>query len=442
MAGKHNRYKLFSDITSIYIVLLLTVFLFYVGEAGYQEIAVAKFDLFRLLCGGYIILMVLAFVGKIITGEVRPDFSVLKKSSVAQKLAVVYLIFTWISAILSPYFPVTVWGATRFEGAMTITIYGFSFLLVSAFGEVSQKVLYVLGTAVFLFCGICILQLRGDNPMGLFPEGMTYFDGHIKYAGAYLGTIGNVDMVAAFLTMMTALLWIGLLRMQGKQRFLLLIPLALCLFVSLKMFVLAGIVGIFAGGILALPIVYPDGGRKRKLLGAVVLLLVVGLIAFVYLVDMGSGMLHEIHQIFHGNFDNAFGSARMYIWKSVLALVPTNLLFGTGPDTMIYADITPFKDFHADLQITVVNYIDAAHNEYLNVLYHQGLLALLAYLLLLGTLAVKWIRRSPADHVTAMLGGAAFCYCVQAFFGFSMFATAPFFWVILGLLDRRTRKEN
>ena len=74
MADNHNRCKLFSNITSIFIILLVTIFLFYIGQAGYQDIAIAKYGLFRLLCGGYIVLSIILFVRKAVTGAIKLNF--------------------------------------------------------------------------------------------------------------------------------------------------------------------------------------------------------------------------------------------------------------------------------------------------------------------------------------------------------------------------------
>lgn len=49
--------KLFAGITSLFIYLLLSVYLFFCGANGYQGILSAKFSLFCVICGGYILLM-------------------------------------------------------------------------------------------------------------------------------------------------------------------------------------------------------------------------------------------------------------------------------------------------------------------------------------------------------------------------------------------------
>jgi O-antigen ligase len=85
--------------------------------------------------------------------------------------------------------------------------------------------------------------------------------------------------------------------------------------------------------------------------------------------------------------------------------------------------------------------IDAAHNEYLNILYHQGIFALLSYIISLVTSLVQWIRVGHKNIASAICGGAVVCYGVQAFFGFSMCQTAALFWLAWAVLNNCSREE-
>ena len=432
---------LFVKITTIYTYALLTVFLFFCGSNGYQGILGAKFSMFCVVCGGYVFVMVLLGVESILIGSVKlPHKAKLwKKASWTQRFALAYLIFTWCSALISPYRPETVIGVSRYEGALTITIYVLCFLLLSVFGRVSTHTLTVFCLSVTLFGVLCVLQLSGFNPLQLYPSGYSYADAYTAYSGAYLGTIGNVDLVAAFLCLVIPILWVGLIRLKGYTRVMLLIPLVLSVFVLMKMSVLAGLVGVFAGGVLVMPVVVPLPPKYRWAMAGAFLLAAMLFIVSIYLIDPRSGMFHEIHSILHGDFGDTFGSGRIHIWKSVLELVPSRPWFGFGPDTMLCAGIEPFTRYD-EFGRLIVSKIDVAHNEYLNILYHQGVFALAAYLLALGSAAWKWLRTSAADPVCAMLGGGVLCYCVQAFFGFSMCITTPFFWLALGVLENRCKK--
>lgn len=436
--------KLFAGITSLFIYLLLSVYLFFCGANGYQGILSAKFSLFCVICGGYILLMGLLRIEYAFIGSVKFDspLILLKRSSWTQRFVLAYLVFTWSSALLSPYAPETIVGISRYEGALTITIYGLCFLLVSAYARITSRTLIVFCVSVSLFGCLCIAQLAGLDPFQLYPAGYRYADAYTAYPGAYLGTIGNVDLTAAFLCIVIPILWTGLVRSKGRQRLLLLFPLSISVFILLKMSVLAGLVGVFAGGVLMLPVVLPLPPKRQKLMLAALLLLILLCMAVVYLTDFESGLLHEVHAGLHGDWEDTFGSGRIYIWKSVLSQVPSRPWFGFGPDTMLRAGIKPFTRYDETLDRLLVSQIDVAHNEYLNILFHQGVFALAAYLLALGSALWKWVRHSAADPVCAMLGGGVLCYSIQAFFGFSMCITAPFFWLALALLEDRTANRN
>ena len=94
------------------------------------------------------------------------------------------------------------------------------------------------------------------------------------------------------------------------------------------------------------------------------------------------------------------------------------------------------------LQKTLTAHIDAAHNEYLNVMYHQGIFALLSYLAALLCALIGYLRSAPKNAAAAILGAGVLCYAIQAFFNISMYLTAPYFWLCLGMLDAENRKTN
>ena len=435
MRTKHLQYPYI--LTNIFIALVSSIFILYPGLADYQAIQEAKFELFRLLFGGYLGVMALAALELRLLGRCRwlSPGALWRKANWTQRLVVCYWLLTVLSTLCSPLRRYALWGMSRQEGLITITIYCGCFLCVSTYGRLRRWMADVFGAAMTLFAVLCLLQLRGGNPLGLYPEGYNYFGANVDYPGAYLGTIGNVDSVAALLCLAIPLLWVALVRLKDMRRWWLALPLALNLLVLMKMNVQAGLLGVLVGTALMLPVVLPVGKRGRTALWMVVAAGAAICLGLVWTSPRTWGTIYELREVLHGNWEDSFGSGRVYIWKQVLSRVPRHLWLGTGPDTMAAVQIVGYTYCDPALGTSIPFIVDVAHNEYLNVLYHQGLPALLAYLAALISSAVGWLRRSGQSVGVAALGGAVLCYCIQAFFGFSICQTAGLFWVGWALLE-------
>ena len=153
------------------------------------------------------------------------------------------------------------------------------------------------------------------------------------------------------------------------------------------------------------------------------------------------GWVYEASEVLRGRWDDTFGTRRVYIWRHVLEGIRLEaLLLGTGPDTLGHWPIPPFTRYVEATGVTVTAGIDAAHNEYLQILATGGLLSLLAYLGALGVAAVNWVRY-PENQVAAVAGAGVLFYCVQALFGISQFIVSPLLWACLGVLICAQRRD-
>ena len=439
MAKQANGPSLMEHITDAFLVLLLTVYLFWFDGEGFVGIGAAKWRLFCVLAFGYVGGMLLLSAEMCLVGGRRPT---LRPWTPQKWFVVAYLALTVLSAVFSAYPKLALLGAARHEGALTICLYGLILLLAAMFGRPKRWHVWLLAGVTALQCVLCIWQMHGANPLGLYPEGVTYFDAGKRYSGEYLGTIGNSNRVGAFLSLSLGLLTAALLRMEGKRRFLLLPVLALGLFTVLKMWVLSCIDGIAGGLLLASPVILPVGRRARRMIALAELGCVLAAAAVVFFVPFRGGMLQDVHMALHGNVPRSVDSGRLYIWKNVLERVPRHPLLGTGPDTMGLSDIKPFERVDDAAKVVYRGTIDAAHNEYLNILYHQGIPALAAYLGALVLLAVQWVRAAQKNAAAAILGTAALCYAIQAFFNISMYLVTPYFWLVLGLLEAQCQHDR
>lgn len=154
------------------------------------------------------------------------------------------------------------------------------------------------------------------------------------------------------------------------------------------------------------------------------------------------GIFGEAHALLRGEADDSFGSGRVFIWRSVWQAVKERPLFGGGPDTLSRRVTAYFERYDETRGLVIRSGIDAAHNEYLNILANQGVLALLCWLGALGCSAVRFVRRGAESCAALLCGAAVLGYCVQALFGISMCLTTPYFLIAWAILENRRKEEQ
>lgn len=95
-----------------------------------------------------------------------------------------------------------VWmGAIRYEGLLTHLCYGLIFLTMSLFRVRENVVFQVAAEALVVFCALAAVQYTGVNPLGFFPEGRSIYTNY-----EFQGTIGNIDMVSGYVSLILPLL--------------------------------------------------------------------------------------------------------------------------------------------------------------------------------------------------------------------------------------------
>lgn len=421
-------------ISALFVILMLTVQLFISGPMGYRNITIVKYISFLAISGAYIAAML---IWRISAG----GRAVKKTFSAAEIFVLIYLALTVLSALVSEFFPDTVIGAQRREGALTIGIYCAVFLLLSRRAWAGKWAVYILGAAIAVFSLVCILQFFRINALWLYPEGLTYYDAGERYSGEFLGTLGNAGFTAALLCLSAAVLLIYISRARERERLWLMIPLLMSAAVLIASRIAAGILGLFAGVFISLPFALDIRKTARKILMLAELIIIILALAAVYFIEFDSGILYELHSVLHGDFDDSFGSSRIFIWRNTLPLIPERPLLGGGPDTLADRIGVIFETVKEDSTVKQAA-IDTAHNEYLNIAVCQGIPALIAYLAALISTLCRYIKIGVKDPLAAALAVGMVCYCVQAFFGISMFISATYFWIIWALLESRLRYLN
>lgn len=410
-------------LTDKYISLMLLVFPLWTGTEGYAAITRGKFLFFAVLSALYLALLLPC---ALLVGE-KP-----RRARLPQWFALAFMAAACLSAALSPYGRAVILGASRYDGLLTLLLYGGIFLGVSAFGEWKKYYVYLLAASASICSLVAIPQLLGGNPFGLYPGELTYFDANVRYTGEFLGTIGNTNLLAAFYCLCIPLfIWHALTHRALRDR-LVLAAAALCLGVLIASRVASGAVALAAAAAVLIPYYVNYIHRNKRLTLAVsasmAALCVLALTA-VYFYSGGSGTLHELSEVLHGHVEDSYGSSRVAIWRECLRLAGERPLVGGGPDTLALRTDMTFSRFVEETGSTISTHVDNAHCEPLGYLVNLGALGLIPYLALCAESLRRFFRGcAPAA------GGALCCYYVQSLFGLGLCIVVPLVWIYMGLV--------
>ncbi len=405
-----NR-SLCARLSTLYAASLLTLFFLYLPLGGYARMMEEKYVLFLILTIPYVLAM--------------PVFSRRSRPDAMHLAAAALFMFSLLSCLLSPHGTATVLGGTRKNGLLTVFLLLAAFHFLSRHLKPTRRLLYAAGVSVTLCDLLILLQLTGANPFSLYPEGLTYFDGNVAYAGQFVGTAGNADFTAFLLTLAVCAFCAALLRGLSPA---LLLPLSLSLFCLWRLRVAAAFVGLFAF-LLFLPFLF----FKRRTAALTALSLLALAFLFLYFYPGESGTLAEASALLHGEADLSFGSGRLAIWRQLLPLIKERPLFGHGCDTLHLLDLKPFY-WYVDGK-TVHSLITDTHNEYLGLLTERGVFALLSYLTLLSLALWRCVKRINEPHF-AICGAVLAAYAAMAFFSVTTCITAPYLWLTLAIIAK------
>lgn len=479
--------------TDKYILWMLLIFPLFTGLSGYRHLTRSKFLFFAISTAIWLlVLLILALPNFLRTRR-------LPRPTTVQALILGFLALACISALCSPYNSAVLLGAGRYDGLVTLLLYGGIFLGISATGRPRQRYGIALALSTTFCCLVALLQLLGKNPLNLFPGNYTYYDAGLHYSGAFLGTIGNTNLLSAFLCLSIpmfvalfvqedtpicflflmasafSLFVLGASRVAGG---LLAIPAALAisglaLLRSLRAFwraVTASLVlacaaslglsltaepGLFVCSplpLLFLPLAaltlsvarrkkripYPQLAPRLAI--ALTITAAFGLL-LLWFWPITTGTIYELHQILHGQIEDSFGSSRIRIWRETLALVQEYPWLGGGPDTLPLRLDIQFSRYVPETGQTLKTTVDNAHNEFLGYLVNLGLPALVLYFAaLLSTLRRHLLRGKTSNAVALSIG--LLSYWFQSFFGLGLCIVVPLVWILWGLTETHSSSNS
>lgn len=210
-------------------------------------------------------------------------------------------------------------------------------------------------------------------------------------------------------------------------------------------FLAAGIICLVLAVLINIEMIRFNPSRKTMLIsglavdGAAIAGAVIA--AFVAAKTQTSGVLYEFGQmIFYGNFNDKFGSKRIFTWKRTIKLAGKHPVFGSGPDTFCNV----FNEVYGDeaSEFFGGKNLDKAHNEYLQLLICSGITGLGSFLAFIGSMVVQAFKRATDNPMLVCCAMGVVGYAVHAFFGYSLPINSPLMWVLFGITGAAMRMNE
>lgn len=255
-------------LTDQYLIFMLLVFPLFTGVSGYRSITVSKYFCFVLPTALWLL--------SLLCCRIRAGNRwTLSRLSAAQKAVLLFGATACLSACCSEFRAQTLIGTSRYDGLLTLLLYCGVFLGISQYGEFRRHHAIALAVSTTICCAIAVLQLFCYNPLALFHNRLTYYDGGTLYSSKFLGTIGNTNLLAAFLCIGTPFFTALYITDDRAHRGFWLLPAALGLFVLVRSGSSGGLVALGLGALIAVPVVLQTKNRLCRAFRAAAFLSIV-----------------------------------------------------------------------------------------------------------------------------------------------------------------------
>ncbi len=397
----------------VFIVIFPFVFI-----PGYVNITIFKFAFLNIFSIGLWIYCVFKIKHK----------NQLKKPNKAEIYLLLFILMVIISTILSVDINQSLIGAyTRNEGFPVFISYASLFFFTSRFVNPQKKVI-IIKTLVILAIFMCIYGILQHYNLDIIS--------HIVYPRSY-SFFNNPDFFGSYLTLMFPLAVIMyFLAKYYYEKIFYLLTSSMIFLTLLFSEARSGWVGTFTAYVVILLLVVLKRKQlwKKAIIISLAFLIIFASVNYTNESQVITSRINStITQVSSGDINHS-GSGRIFIWRTAFPLLKDYWLHGSGPDTFGLV----FPNDSAQVKAFLHNYIDKAHNEYLQIAVTLGIPALIFYLLFLfeiikSTLkSVLKLNEENKFYYYALLSGIV-GYIVQAFFNISVVVVAPYFWIILGL---------
>lgn len=175
-----------------------------------------------------------------------------------------------------------------------------------------------------------------------------------------------------------------------------------------------------------------DISKNKKVIYGIYLAIIISILmvlVFLYVVDFENGILHEIHELLQGNFDDDFGTYRVFLWKRAFKLVPEYPILGSGPDTFAVRFMDKYTEDVAQIGELTIN--DTAANVYITMIINIGIIGLISYLIFIFLQLIYGVKNK--NKYSKILLMAIITYLIQDFFNLWVVIVTPVFWTLMAI---------
>lgn len=488
--------KIRTNAVHLYIIFLLGIFPFLMHD-GYFDISKAKSDIFMAATA---IITVVCLITTILLKEWR---WLLRKCN---WLIYVMAIIIGVTTLNAWHIPAALTGQYgRYQGAYVCWAYCLAALWIINFGtykDIYLKLLIFTGCAV-AFIGI--LNFYEVDVLGILEQVKE------KQKHEYLSTIGHMNTFSAYLSILVPVTIVSAITEKNRPKKFCLYAVLFVLFGGMivstcdsvyitlgvlflalpfwclsdydKRISMAEVLIVFSVSLLffsilnhalVYPLDYVNGMAKHFLDTKICVVIFVGFLLLALAFRFSKDKLEKVKEklwqkiwlaitlvssvivssiyIINNPFDGNWGNLRGTIWMQGMDFYskqPLNRkLLGIGLDSVLLV----FRSFYGeDAKVKGKAYYNNLHNEYLQYLVTIGLIGLMVYLLIMGIMLYRVIRKAKWHNGAFAISMAALCYLVQAISNISMSSVTT---IILALLyigqtinlenieDMRTIKSN
>jgi O-antigen ligase len=337
----------------------------------------------------------------------------------------IFLGITLIATIFGIDPSLSFWGSfERSEGVFQLLHYGaLYFMLLMFFTEFSDwKKLFIYSfiTGIITLIGVQFTSLFFDH---IDPS-------IVMKDGRFIGTLGNATYVGIYFMFMIG--YIAILfsdtvasraarSTQGMLIGLAIISLAFIVFSQTR----SAMLGLVAGTVAAIAFLLFRGDRKTRKISMIGLSII---ITGAILVGAAGTMLPEKYCSLCHRFANLSPSAganqpRLWIWQTALEGAKERPILGWGSESFYAVFNQNFDTRHFNPNATTSETrIDRVHNIFLQYLVDTGILGLLSFLAIFGTLYFHLLKRKIKElpiqlvYTAASLIGLSVAFLVAGFF--------------------------